>query len=82
MPFVEKKIDIEIDLERAFEKRYKLRKAISGSTFEVTIPKIVVEREAKKFGIPLDKVVEEFEVLWIFDGFPGLYCKIVRKKKD
>ena len=61
-------------------KRYLLRRTgTSGHSFEVTIPKEVVEREARLLGISVEQVDREAEIEWRYDDFPGLHMVLVPK---
>lgn len=51
-----------------YQKRYKIRKVGSGG-IEISVPKIVVERAARKQGMSLDKFLEVFEVMHLFNDF-------------
>jgi len=65
--------------KRMLIKRYKLRKATSsGSTVEVSIPKIVLDREMRRLGLFLDEDIKKIEAVWRFDSFEGLYLTFER----
>ncbi|GAG22946.1 unnamed protein product [marine sediment metagenome] len=59
--------------------RYKLRRATSsGSTVEVSIPKIVLDRAMRRLGLFLDKDIKKIAAVWRFDSFEGLYLTFER----
>jgi hypothetical protein len=66
--------------ERALRKRYAIRRISPTSlSWETTIPREVVEREARLLGIPLEKVETRLEVEWRFNDFKGLHMVLVPK---
>lgn len=58
--------------ENAIMKRYKLRKSGGGGTFVITLPKIAVEREARRLGISEEEAAEKLQGCWHFNNFEGL----------
>ena len=74
---VMEKLKLEIDRTKVFEKAYKIRS--TKTAFVTTIPKIVLEREAKRLRDPLEKVCEVLEIKWLFDDFDGLVAILVPK---
>jgi hypothetical protein len=51
-----------------YQKGYKMREA--GGGYEVTIPKLVVERGARKAGLSLEDFIKKFRVIHLFNDFP------------
>jgi hypothetical protein len=51
-----------------YQKGYKMREA--GGGYEVTIPKLVVERAARKAELPLDEFIKQYRVIHLFNDFP------------
>ena len=74
------KIVIEVDEKKAFEKLCKIR--TTKTAFVTTIPKIILEREAKKLGIPIEKIPEFLEIKWLFNNFDGLVAILVPRNGD
>ena len=68
-------------IEKTYRKRYKMRlvgKDLAG--VEVTIPKLVIEREALKCNLTVEQFVKQFCVIAHFDGVEGvLYTFELRK---
>ncbi len=56
--------------QSVYHKRYKIRKVGTGG-IEISVPKIVVERAARKEGMSLEKFMESFDVLHLFNDFDG-----------
>jgi hypothetical protein len=72
---------IIIKKQDSLRKRYKLRKTgRNWLSWETTIPREVVEREAQKMGIPLSEFQNQFEAEWLFDNFDGIHLIFVPKK--
>jgi hypothetical protein len=64
--------------EDALRKRYCLRRTGKNwLSWETTIPREVIEREARRLGVPLDKIENLLEVEWLFGDFTGLYMRLV-----
>jgi len=74
---------INIDLKNSLKRKYKFRfaKPPDKNVVEVTIPKEVLEREARKRGISLEDFVRKYEAEWNFNSFHGLYLTFVEKGK-
>jgi hypothetical protein len=68
-----------IDFRKALEKRCTIR--LVGRTFETSIPKLVVEREARRWGINPEQIPKRLAVRWVFDDFDGLVAIIEPKDK-
>jgi len=73
---------IIIDSSKVLSRRYSLRKSRGGTytAFEITVPKEVVEREARRLGITLDELLENYEVECLFNDFHGLHYRFVPKR--
>jgi len=64
----------------ALKKRYSLRRTgRRWLSWETTIPREVIEREARRLGISLTEFEKRFEVEWLFDNFAGLHLVLVPK---
>ena len=66
----------------AYKKSYKMRRVGRGrSTLEVSIPVHIVEREAKKVDLPVNKFLEQYRAEWLFNDFGGAFVRFVREGK-
>jgi len=64
---------IHIDDKKVIIKKYRVRTTgKQGSTLETSIPKEVFEREARRFGLTVEKALEILVAVWRFDSFHGL----------
>jgi hypothetical protein len=69
---------ITLNLAGAYQKVCTIRKA--GRTFQTSIPKLVLDREARRLGIGLEQIPTQLRVRWFFDNFRGLVALIERKQ--
>jgi hypothetical protein len=68
---------ILLNLAEAYQKACTIRRA--GRTFQTSIPKLVLEREARRLGIDFEQIPTQLRVRWFFDNFRGLVALIERK---
>lgn len=65
---------IQIDDKKVIIKRYRLRRTgARRATIEITLPKEVVEREARRLGISEEKAAEKLLGVWKYNAFHGLH---------
>ena len=65
------------------QKRSKIRPAgSSGQSYEVTIPKEVVLREARRVGIGSQEITSKLFALWHYNSFRGLYLELLDSSKQ
>lgn len=66
-----------INLKDALEQRYKLRMAggrgNERSTYVISLPKVAVEREARRLGVRMEDMTEKLIGVWKFGNFRGIY---------
>jgi len=70
------------DLSDTYSRDFVLRKTGGNSqSYEVTIPREIVERCARKHNIPLEKVRERLKARVLYDdfGFDGVVVKFIEK---
>lgn len=61
---------------------YKIRFATpEEESMEVTVPKEVIEREARKRGISLDEFMKKYRARWFVNQFEGSFLKFVKKEE-
>ncbi|MHA1869048.1 MAG: hypothetical protein ACTSXD_13475 [Candidatus Heimdallarchaeaceae archaeon] len=71
-----------IKLDDSYEKVYKIRKAVPGKSIEnyvITVPKLVLEREAKKYNLTLEEFIKNFRAKCHFNSFKGVYVEFKHK---
>lgn len=72
---------IQIDEKKVLKKKYKLRRTGSNeSTIEITIPKEVVERAARKYGISRAEATQKLLGVWAYNSFEGLLLTFEQKE--
>ena len=64
-----------------YQKPYKMRMAGRGSAVEVTIPLLVIEREARKYGLTVTEFIDQFRAVAHFDSFEGVYYTFTPKEE-
>lgn len=68
--------------KRILRRRYNLRRpSRTCFSWEVTVPREVVEREARLLNVRIENVEEDLEAEWRFNGFNGLHMVLVPKAK-
>ena len=66
--------EIVINLKDALTKRYSIRLAGTGRTIEASLPREVIEREAKRLGLTIGEFLEKYEIEWLYDSMPGFHA--------
>jgi len=69
-------------VEDAYVKSYRMRMVGAGSSLEATIPRVVVEREARKFKLSVEEFVKLFQVEYLFNDFGGAFLRFKRQDED
>lgn len=73
---------IIIDPSDAYEKTYSLRFAgRNNKTVEISVPKLLLEREARKLGLTLEEAIKKLDGKWLFDHFEGAVAVLQLKEK-
>jgi len=62
-------------IEDAYVKSYKMRAVGAGSSLEATIPRAIVEREARKHNLSVEEFIELYRVEYLFDDFGGAFLR-------
>jgi len=68
-------------LEDAYIKSYRMRMVGPGS-LEATIPRVIVEREARKFKLLVEEFVKLFQVEYLFNDFGGAFIRFKRQTDE
>jgi hypothetical protein len=73
---------LTIDFNNALARRYALRRIDSNKrAWEATIPREIVEREARRLGITIEELEETYELECLFDDFHGIHYRFIEKNK-
>lgn len=76
------KIIIEYDPKDAIKRTYRLRTTgREGTALETTIPREVVEREARRHSLSVDEFIDQFEVEWAYNSFSGMHLTFIKKEE-
>lgn len=72
-----------VEMKDAYKKRYKMR-AIGqeGMNIVVSIPRIVIEREAERRELTIEEFLEQFRAVAQFDNFDGIHYTFEPIKKE
>lgn len=60
-------------------KTYKMRLVGAGSSLEATIPRAIVEREARNFKLSVEEFIKLFQVEYLFDDFGGAFLRFKKQ---
>lgn len=73
----------QIDDKKVIMKRYKLRRVgARKATIQITLPREVVEREARRLGINEEEAVEKLRGVWKYNNFQGVHLSFEVRKKE
>lgn len=61
-------------LADAYTKAYKMRLVGPGS-LEATIPRAIVEREARRYSLSVEEFIQVYRVEYLFDDFGGAFLR-------
>ena len=75
------KIPSEKELLDTYTKTYRMQVAGFGETIRTSVPKEVVEKEAKRHGLSVREFVKKFRVSWLYNGFDGAWARFVPKEE-
>ena len=71
---------MKIEPKNLYKKRYTLRRPFPNSKgFEVSIPSLVIEREASKHNLTIEEFLKLFECECLFNGIDGVLYRFCRK---
>lgn len=69
-------------VEDAYVKSYKMRMVGAGSSLEATIPRAVVEREARGHGLSVPEFIKLYQVEYRFNDFGGAFLGFKRQSNE
>jgi len=76
------KIPSESKLQDTYTKTYRMQIAGLGETIRTSVPKEVVEKEAKRHGLKVEEFVKKFRVSWLYNGFDGAWARFVPREEN
>ena len=72
-------MDFSLDDKKMLKKTYKVR--FAGGAYEITLPRVAVEREARRLGVGEEEVLERLVGVWRFNEFRGLHLLFELKEE-
>jgi len=71
------------EIRNAYKIRYKMRAVgQDGLNIVVSIPRLVIKREAEKRGLAVGKFLEQFKAVAQFDNFDGVIYTFEEIKEE
>lgn len=72
-----------VELEDTYRKRYKMRsQGEGGLNTIVSIPRVVIEREATKRGITVDDFIKNYRAVAHYNNFDGVFYAFEGAKSE
>lgn len=72
-----------VEVRDSYKKRYRMRALGEGGlNIVVSIPRMVIEREAEKRGLTIQEFLEQFKAVAEFDSFDGVLYTFEEIKKE
>lgn len=68
-------------VEDAYSKSYKMRMVGPGS-LEATIPRAVVEREARRYRLSIAEFIKLYQIEYLFNDFGGAFLRFKRQPSE
>lgn len=61
-------------LKDSYRRRYKMR-ALGENSLNtvVSIPRVVIEREAERYGLSIEQFIDRFRAIAHYNNFEGIY---------
>lgn len=76
-------IPTESHLNDTYTKTYRMQATgAGGETIRTSVPKEVVEREARRRGMTIEQFVKHFKVQWLYNGFEGAWAKFIPRNDN
>jgi hypothetical protein len=68
-------------VEDAYIKSYRMRMVGPGS-LEATIPRAIVEREARKYELSIEEFIKLYEIQYLFNDFGGAFLRFRKQPRE
>lgn len=68
-------------IKDAYIKSYRMRMVGPGS-LEATIPRAIVEREARKYELPIEEFIKVYQVQYLYNDFGGAFLRFKKRVED
>lgn len=63
-----------------YEKPYRMR--VFKGNVAVSVPPEVIRKEAKKYGLTVDKFIEQFRLVAQYNSFEGIHYQFVKGENN
>lgn len=74
--------EIVINIKDSLSQEYNFRRAgRNGEVIQIVVPKLVLEREARKKGMSLDQFLKAYSGQWFFNEFEGLLLRPTKARR-
>ena len=75
------KIPSKKKLQDTYRKAYLMQAVgIDDNTIRTSVPRQIVEKEARQLNISVVEFLEQYKVVWLFNSFPGAWAIFEPKK--
>lgn len=81
-PTLSKRDIIAEMVKDAYAKSYKMRMVGAGSSLEATIPRAIVEREARRCNLSVEEFIRLYQVQYLYNDFGGAFLRFQRPGED
>jgi len=72
-----------VETRDSYKRRYKMRAVgQDGLNIVVSIPRVVIERQAEKCELTIEKFLEQFRAVAQYDNFEGVHYTFEKIKKE
>ena len=68
--------------EDAYIRSYKMRAVGAGSSLEATIPRAIVERDARRHKLSITEFIDLYRVEFLFNDFGGAFVRFTKVAED
>lgn len=66
-----------------YSKVYRIQATgADGETVRVSVPREVVEKEARRLSVSIKDFVKLYRIQWLFNGFEGAWARFIPINKD
>ena len=72
---METKLPSEKELQDTYTKTYRMQISGFGETIRTSVPREVVEREAKRRKMSVEDFIKSFRLVWLYNGFDGAWAR-------
>jgi hypothetical protein len=72
--------DTEKNIQDSYRKSYMMQSVgTDNNTIRTSVPRQIIEREARRLNISISEFISNYKIVWIFDGFSGALTRFEQK---